>query len=454
MRMKKWAVAPALAVIVGLSLTPPASAAPVWGEDTEGGERYVSMGDSFVSGPGITNQSGADCARSDRNFPTLIATELEAEAFDDASCSGAETENYWNPQGANPPQLDSLDEDTTLVTLGMMGGNDVNLVGLATQCVVADCVGDEEAMQAEIDALRPIYSDMIDDARERAPHATLVAVGYGTYVPPESCPALVGVTPEEAQYLQRQIDYLSDTIGAVAAENGVPFADLREIPDSLEHTPCASTEEQWIRGLSTPPGDGSLFHPSSLGMSVYADHIMETIREARTPDVSIAAGDDNSGVVTAGDMLSPEISDGAPATCTLWGPFDGAPSEIDPANAPEVATAQVQLTGDGQFDCDVTAPDDPGTYAYTVATEEVLNPLVVGVSSTAVSDAAVFVVEDEPEETTPLPPSADDDAGTAPAGYLVHTGAEVQPAPAPIAFWILLAAAVVAAGFTVRTVRR
>src|SRR5690606_29191471 len=92
---------------------------PVW--DRPGGERMVAFGDSFVAGPLVNPMrldSGA-CLRSRKNFPTLVAETLDVNSFVDASCSGAVVGDLYEAQGANPPQLDSLSRDTTLVSFGM-----------------------------------------------------------------------------------------------------------------------------------------------------------------------------------------------------------------------------------------------------------------------------------------------------------------------------------------------
>ena len=87
---------------------------------------YVALGDSYTSGPVIPTQVDANCARSDHNYPSLFAAADRTAAFTDASCSGATTVQMWQPQGSNPPQLQAVHRDTTLVTL-QIGGNDVEI---------------------------------------------------------------------------------------------------------------------------------------------------------------------------------------------------------------------------------------------------------------------------------------------------------------------------------------
>ncbi|QBX55466.1 SGNH/GDSL hydrolase family protein [Nocardioides seonyuensis] len=253
---------------------------PIWDNGPEG-ERYVALGDSFVAGPGILNPrpepSPKACARSDHNFPTLVATELDVQSFIDASCSGARTTHFSNAQGANPPQLDAVTADTTLVTFGMMGGNDVGLIDLALSCVGAVCADPDGSVAARVEATRASLTAGIEAVKTRAPDAVVLAVGYGTYLPPGGCPATLPILdPAEADFLQGVIDSLSDVIEEVATAQGVPFVDMREIPGAADHTACAAPGDQWIRGLNTY-GDGATLHPSTAGMAAMAGQVLSVL---------------------------------------------------------------------------------------------------------------------------------------------------------------------------------
>ncbi|GGD12058.1 hypothetical protein GCM10007231_08720 [Nocardioides daphniae] len=282
---------PLLAPFLAVLLVSPASHAapagsglpPIW--ERPGGERYVSFGDSFVAGPLINPQrldSGA-CLRSKRNFPTVVAETLDVNAFTDASCSGAVVEDLYVAQGANPPQLDSLSRSTSLVSFGTIGGNDIGLVGLATGCLLLNCVP-----PAGTDPLGPKFAqvevDLLAAVREtqrRAPRADVLVVGYGTYLPPGGCPTVIpGLSAAEADYVQGQIDRLSDLLAEVAAATGSIFVDQRTIPGAIDHTACAAPDQQWIRAISTY-GDGAPLHPSAAGMAATAAHVVATLAQAR-----------------------------------------------------------------------------------------------------------------------------------------------------------------------------
>src|SRR5689334_12789382 len=115
--MKKFLSALALLVaVLACALPASAGAAP----------NYVALGDSYVAGPVIPLQIRPfGCLKSDHNYAHLAAPAIGLE-LRDPSCSGAKTDHMTNPQnvspdGPNPPQFNSLDADTQVVTLGIGG---------------------------------------------------------------------------------------------------------------------------------------------------------------------------------------------------------------------------------------------------------------------------------------------------------------------------------------------
>src|SRR3954465_9171585 len=115
--------------IVGLlaalaAALPPAASAP---------PNYGALGDSYTAGPFIPIWIPPwGCLKSDHNYPHLAAPRINL-TLRDPSCSGAETEDMTQSQGVspepNPPEFDSLDAETQVVTLGI-GGNDIGFFSL------------------------------------------------------------------------------------------------------------------------------------------------------------------------------------------------------------------------------------------------------------------------------------------------------------------------------------
>src|SRR5262245_52789788 len=150
--------------------------------------RYVALGDSAASGPGITpiDLSSPGCFRSQRNYPKLAAAAVGVP-ITDVTCSGADTGDMTASQSTDlgdvPPQFDALTADTTLVTL-QIGGNDAGLVGLAESCLnllpeqlggssCADenTAGGQDVYGARVDAVGPKAAAVLDGIHQRAPSA-------------------------------------------------------------------------------------------------------------------------------------------------------------------------------------------------------------------------------------------------------------------------------------------
>src|SRR4051795_7220746 len=95
-------------------------------------DTYVAMGDSYSAGPLIpTTDLAGGCARSDHNYPSLLADRLHVRSFVDTTRSGAAAGHralVQHPfQGSRvPPQLNAVTPGTDLVSLGI-GGNDLDL---------------------------------------------------------------------------------------------------------------------------------------------------------------------------------------------------------------------------------------------------------------------------------------------------------------------------------------
>ncbi len=161
------------------------------------GLRYVAIGDSFVSGPGIPVQDveAPECVRSDHNYPQLLAAELENATLVDVSCGGATTGTVQNGlvRAANPltPQVNALTPSTKLVTVGI-GGNDENLIlSMYVHCLLKDSATEAACREYGEDTATSVYPEtrdrvagVLDEVKARSPQARVLLVGYLRIVPP------------------------------------------------------------------------------------------------------------------------------------------------------------------------------------------------------------------------------------------------------------------------------
>jgi lysophospholipase L1-like esterase len=205
-----------------------------------------------------------------------------------------------------PPQLDALGPDTDLVTV-TIGANDVGLVELALSCirvlppplgvpglpvvgtlpvVGASCAeaattGGVDTYAEKIKAVEPTIGVMLAEIHSRAPKAHVFVVGYGTYLRPGGCWPL---WPQDADYLQANVNRLDDAMARQATAHGATFVDVR--PASVGHDICAEETARYYEPyLPDASSDGAvLLHPKPLGMSAIAGVVENAARAGRPND--------------------------------------------------------------------------------------------------------------------------------------------------------------------------
>lgn len=99
---------------------------------------YVAMGDSYSSGEGSYNYipTSGNCHRSTDSYIYYLVNSLSLDSLDFVACSGAVTDDLFNPNTVNTDedaQIDHLSEDTENVTL-TIGGNDMGFGSVLESC--------------------------------------------------------------------------------------------------------------------------------------------------------------------------------------------------------------------------------------------------------------------------------------------------------------------------------
>jgi lysophospholipase L1-like esterase len=261
---------------------------------------YVALGDSYTAGPFVPDPTGSPitCGRSTGNYPSLVARELGATPFTDASCSGATTENMTQAQkpvlfGTNQPQFDRLNKDVSLVTLGI-GGNDAGLVGIAADCIAdgalaspgpdeAPCadaqqVDGRDQLVARIDEVGPKVAAVIRGIHDRAPAARVFVVGYPAVLPSPadtSCRESLSLTRGDVAYLGARMRQLDGELADAARANGATFVDT--YTSGVGHDACRSAADRWVE--PAVPGNAALpLHPNARGMANTANEVGRAIR--------------------------------------------------------------------------------------------------------------------------------------------------------------------------------
>ncbi|MFB9831598.1 SGNH/GDSL hydrolase family protein [Actinoallomurus acaciae] len=255
---------------------------------TRGG--YVALGDSYSSGEGTWNpdadraydNGGADgCHRSRQSyFSTVSQAYTFAKAGGFWACSGARTGNLLSvAERGEPPQIDRLTADTSLVTLSI-GGNDIGFSEIVKRCVVklpwsSACRDQDAGIRARTAALPTSLRSVLDRIAQRAPYARVVVLGYPRPFPvrPERSVDNIGVADQG--FLNGVVHDLDNTISLAARDADRRLAAARA-PGSVEFVDTyqafngheLGTGQPYLNALDLSVSElveTRSFHPNSLG---------------------------------------------------------------------------------------------------------------------------------------------------------------------------------------------
>jgi lysophospholipase L1-like esterase len=280
-----------MAALLGLLLvSPTASAAPQY-------ERYVALGDSYTSGPGIPwpRLDRLACYTSTNNYPAWVADNLGLRSYTDGSCGGADTTNMLQPQtppiplGTHPPQFSFLRADTDLVTVGI-GGNDFGVFGTLTSrcpelrgsdptgspCRDEFTVDGVDTMKQKVAMTGDRVRAVLSGVHERSPNAKVLLVGYPRIVPPSgNCPNVVPIADGDLRWLDEVEQALNGALeNAANADGSTTFVDM--YPASLGHDACAG-RDAWIQGKDNNVFAAIQYHPFKAGMVGVANEISKAL---------------------------------------------------------------------------------------------------------------------------------------------------------------------------------
>jgi lysophospholipase L1-like esterase len=261
---------------LGVATIAPAAAAPA--QTAPPPPSYVALGDSYTSGPLILNQSldPLGCLRSDHNYPHLVAP-ATGLTFRDVSCSGADTDDMFDEQGVtpgpNPPQLDALDSNTRLVTLGI-GGNDIGFSGIIQDCATLWPFGNPcrdrfvsggvDQLSGRIAATGPKVAAVLDAIHARSPLAQVLVVGYPAILPESGsgCWPSMPIAFNDVGYLRAKEKELNAMLATQAAADGATYVDT--YTPGIGKDVCASPGTRWVEPI-LPLNLAAPVHPNARG---------------------------------------------------------------------------------------------------------------------------------------------------------------------------------------------
>jgi lysophospholipase L1-like esterase len=280
-RLRRLPAALLLIVAIALLLPAGSAAAP---------PSYVALGDSYAAGPLIPLQIPPyGCLKSDHNYGHLAAPRLGL-ALRDPSCSGAETDDMTQPQGVspgpNPPQFDSLDADTAVVSL-QIGGNDIGFSGIAEDCASllspsgTPCqdryvVNGQDEISARIADTAPKVAAVLQGIHGRSPNARVFLVNYLPILPDTGpgCWPQVPITDGDVPYVRAKEKELNAMLAQQAAANDATLVDAYTA--GIGHDACKLPVIRWVEPV-VPAGPAAPLHPNLLGMIAMSDALVAAV---------------------------------------------------------------------------------------------------------------------------------------------------------------------------------
>ena len=252
---------------------------------------YVALGDSYAAGPLIPNPVlPLGCLKSDHNYAHVAAPSIGL-TLRDASCSGAKTNDMTSPQsvspdGPNPPQFNSLDASTTVVSL-TIGGNDIGFSEVAESCITVNpfshpCLdkydpGGNDQLKARIEATAPKVAAVLQGIHTRSPAAKIYVVNYPAIFPEtgSGCWPQMPLGFQDVPYLRATEQRLNSMLATQAAANGATLVNWYGA--SIGHDACKGTSTRWVEPL-VPGTLAAPIHPNKQGMAGGAAALVATVK--------------------------------------------------------------------------------------------------------------------------------------------------------------------------------
>ncbi|MGW4689690.1 SGNH/GDSL hydrolase family protein [Streptomyces sp. NPDC004244] len=295
------------AAVLGSVLSVTAAAPPASAERGRAAEalNWVALGDSYsadVMVPPWDAPADSDgCGRSKFNWEAMLKQDLNAAHpgwvnLTDVTCGGATVaQGVLGPQPADllfgppadgkdhggwvakPPQIDAVDANTDIVTVGI-GGNDFGFGDILNNCLA---VGAEQTLPVKycktyyeseegqhwLNERWQILEDGLQatlaDIHSRAPEAKVFLLGY-----PAIAPSVFGCSygnfhqlgtvrlTNDAPYLNSLQQQLNQRIADAAGDNQATYVDT--YTSSEGHGVCATGSNRWMYGIFSnlvmPPG--------------------------------------------------------------------------------------------------------------------------------------------------------------------------------------------------------
>jgi lysophospholipase L1-like esterase len=254
----------------------------------------VALGDSYTAGALLPTDLRArplGCLRSTKGYPELVAAALGA-SLTDVACESAGVRDMTAAQrtsiGTNPPQLNALAPDDSLVVLTLTG-DDIGFMNVLDECMELSFTdpwgspcrahytgGGTDQLAGLVRAEGPRMAAVLADIAARAPQARIVVVGYPDMFPLSGgCWPAVPITDGDVAYLRGIELQLNAMLAADARAADVTFVNT--YTPTIGHDFCQPERIRDVEGLL--PGSLALpFHPNARGQAAIAAAVLAAVR--------------------------------------------------------------------------------------------------------------------------------------------------------------------------------
>jgi lysophospholipase L1-like esterase len=257
-------------------------------------DRIVALGDSYTAGallPADLSASPLGCLRSTKAYPERVAAALGA-SLTDVACASAGIQDMTGAQhtsqGTNPPQLNALAPDDSLVLL-TLGGDDMGFMNVLDKCMELSFTdpwgspceayytkGGTDQLAAVVRAEAPRMAAVLAAIAARAPQARIAVVGYPDLFPLSGgCWPGVPITDGDITYLRGLELQLNAMLAADARAANATFVDA--FTPTIGHDFCRPERIRDVEGLL--PGSWALpFHPNARGQAAIAAAVLAALQ--------------------------------------------------------------------------------------------------------------------------------------------------------------------------------
>jgi lysophospholipase L1-like esterase len=254
----------------------------------------VALGDSYTAGALLPSELTArplGCLRSAKAYPVLVAAALGAP-LTDVACASAGVKDMTAAQptgiGTNPPQLDALAPEDSVVML-TLSGDDIGFMNVLDKCVELSFTdpwgspcqahytsGGTDQLAALVKADAPRMAAVLADIAARAPRARIVVVGYPDMFPLSGgCWPAVPITDGDIAYLRGIELRLNAMLAADAQAAHATFVNA--YTPTIGHDFCQPERIRDVEGLL--PGSWVLpFHPNARGQAALAAAVLAALQ--------------------------------------------------------------------------------------------------------------------------------------------------------------------------------